>query len=74
MGKAQAIGEVTITGATWTDNVDDFRSASSEHLVHKDSKFFINPEHGKWLYYLDGATRYDTPKAVTTFGIVARQL
>jgi len=72
-GKAFAIGEVTITGYSWTNSKATFDSYWDEHLVTQGSFFYIKESKGKYLYFLENAVRYETPIAVGK-GIVARQL
>jgi len=72
-GKAFAIGEVTITGFSWTNSEALFDSHWQDHFVSKGSAFYIKKIKGKYLYFLENAVRYETPIAVGK-GIVARQL
>lgn len=73
MGKAFAIGEVTITGFSWTNSESIFNSYEDMHMVEKGNLFYIKQNVGKYMYFLDNAVRYKTPVAVGK-GIVARQL
>ena len=73
MGKAFAIGAVTITHYIWTDSESIFNSYENMHMVEKGNPFYIKQGIGKYMYFLDNAVRYKTPVAVGR-GIVARQL
>ena len=72
-GKAFAIGEATITGFSWTNSETIFDGYWEDHFVTKGSAFYIKESKGKYLYFLEGAVRYEVPVAVGK-GIVARQL
>ena len=72
-GKAFAIGEVTITGFSWTNSKSIFDSHASAHMVAEDNAFYFKQNIGKYMYYLEKAVRYQSPVAVGR-GIVARQL
>lgn len=72
-GKAFAIGEVIITGFSWTNSESIFNSYEDMHMVEKGNPFYIKQSIGKYMYFLDNAVRYKTPVAVGR-GIVARQL
>jgi predicted transcriptional regulator len=73
MGKAFAIGAVTITGFGWTNSESIFNTYEDMHMVEKGSPFYIKPNVGKFMYFLENAVRYKTPVAVGR-GVVARQL
>jgi len=73
MGKAFAIGAVTITGFGWTNSESIFNTYKDMHMVEKGSPFYIKQSIGKYMYFLENAVRYKTPVAVGR-GIVARQL
>jgi len=73
MGKAFAIGEVTITSVSWTNSESTFNLYEDMHMVEKGNPFYIKESIGKYMYFLDNAVRYKTPVAVGR-GIVARQL
>ena len=72
-GKAFAIGEVTITGFSWTNSKSIFDSHASSHMVTEDNAFYFKQNVGKYMYFLENAVRYQSPVAVGK-GIVARQL
>ena len=72
-GKAFAIGEVIITGFSWTNSESTFTSYEDMHMVEKGNPFYIKQSIGKYMYFLDNAVRYKTPVAVGR-GIVARRL
>ena len=72
-GKAFAIGEVIITGFSWTNSESIFNSYEDMHMVEKGNPFYIKQGIGKYMYFLDNAVRYKTPVAVGR-GIVARRL
>ena len=73
MGKAFAIGEVTITGFSWTNSKSIFDTYQPLHMVTEDNAFYFKEGTGKFMYFLENAVRYKTPVAVGK-GIVARQL
>jgi predicted transcriptional regulator len=75
MGKAVAIGEVTILKeVSWTDSASIFDAHYAKHLVKKSSTFYIDENKGKYMYFLIDPVRYDTEYPVNTFGIVARKV
>jgi predicted transcriptional regulator len=70
-GKASAIGQVKIVGFTVAIDPCTFDDAYEQHLVKKDSIFYI--KDAKYMYHLSDAVRYETPKPVG-FGIVSRKV
>ena len=72
-GTACAIGEVTITGWTWTDDKAQFDGWYDAHKVDASDKYYIG-QAGKYLYILADAVRYDIPKPVAKYGMVSRKV
>lgn len=70
-GKAYAIGQVKIVGFTVATDQCTFDDAYKQHLVKKDSIFYI--KDAKYMYHLTDAVRYETPKPVG-LGIVSRKV
>ena len=70
-GKAYAIGQVKIVGFTVATVQCTFDDAYKQHLVKKDSIFYI--KDAKYMYHLTNAVRYETPKPVG-LGIVSRKV
>ena len=70
-GKACAIGQVKIVGFTVAIDPCTFDDAYEQHLVKKDSIFYI--KDAKYMYHLTDAVRYETPKPVG-LGIVSRKV
>ena len=70
-GKACAIGQVKIVGFTLVTDHCTFDDAYKQHLVEKDSIFYI--KDAKYMYHLTDAVRYATPKPVG-LGIVSRKV
>lgn len=71
IGKAQVIGEATISSVILYDNETSFESDYNKHLVEKDSEFWIKDI--KYGYVMTDCTLYEFPYHTEKTGIVIRK-